>query len=66
MARNNFKSFEREDDEDTRKSKQFGKGPKHSRNIPGRGMRVINSWCEEEDLLDLDYELDVYPTHNQR
>ena len=66
MARTNFKTLDREDDDGKQKGKHFGKGPKHSKNIPGRGMRVINSWCEEEDLLDLDYELDVYPTHNQR
>ena len=35
----------RDDDDDRRKNKSA----KHSRNIPGKGMRVINSWSEEED-----------------
>lgn len=35
------------DDEDDRRIKS-SKGAKHSRNIPGQGMRVINSWSEEE------------------
>lgn len=40
----------REDDDDRRKNKSA----KHSKNIPGQGMRVINSWSEEEDDYDFD------------
>lgn len=44
----------RDDDEDRRKNKSA----KHSRNIPGKGMRVINSWSEEDydDDFDENYE----------
>jgi len=56
------------DDEDRRKNKPA----KHSRNIPGRGMRVINSWSEEEDYDeyedsdDLDYEYNDNTSQTQR
>lgn len=44
------------DDEDGRRK---GKPAKHSRNIPGQGMRVINNWSEEEyDEDDDSYEFD--------
>lgn len=46
-----------DDDDRNRKS---SKGAKHSKNIPGEGMRVINNWSEEN--LDDDYtsEFDEY------
>ena len=45
------------DDED--RSKKNSRGSKHSRNIPGKGMRVINSWYEDEDdEFDDDIELE--------
>lgn len=34
----------REDDDNRRKNKSA----KHSKNIPGQGMRVINNWSEED------------------
>lgn len=34
----------RDDEDDRRKNKSA----KHSRNIPGEGMRVINKWSEDE------------------
>ena len=43
------------DDEDRRKNKPA----KHSKNIPGKGMRVINNWSEEYDD-DLSLEEDEY------
>ena len=47
----------RDDEDDRRKS---SKGAKHSKNIPGKGMRVINSWSEEEyeddEWFDENYE----------
>lgn len=47
------------DDEDDRRKKST-KSLKHSKNIPGKGMRVINNWSEEDydkyDDSDLDYE----------
>ncbi len=43
----NYKDYE--DDADDRHKKN-SKGAKHSRNVPGRGMRVINSWYEDEDV----------------
>ena len=50
------------DEEDRRKIKPA----KHSRNIPGRGMRVINSWSEEENSDDLDYEYNDNTSQTQR
>lgn len=49
------------DDDDDRRIKS-SKGAKHSRNIPGQGMRVINSWSEEEYDEDDDsyYDDDEY------
>lgn len=47
MGRTNHKY--RDDDEDRRKNKSA----KHSKNIPGKGMRVINNWSEEYDDDDL-------------
>jgi hypothetical protein len=43
-----------DDDEGRRKNKLA----KHSRNIPGRGMRVINSWSEEDEI-ELNFNDDV-------
>ena len=50
------------DEEDRRKIKPA----KHSRNIPERGMRVINSWSEEENSDDLDYEYNDNTSQTQR
>jgi hypothetical protein len=50
------------DEEDRRKIKPA----KHSRNIPGRGMRVINNWSEEIDSDDLDYEYNDNTSQTQR
>ncbi len=51
------------DDDDDRRQKHT-KSAKHSRNVPGQGMRVINSWSEEDyddDLYDdSDYDSDVH------
>lgn len=44
------------DDEDGRPRKN--KPAKHSRNIPGKGMRVINSWSEEDEI-ELNFNDDV-------
>ena len=52
MGRTNFRH--REDEDSTRR----GKHPKHSRNMPGRGMRVINSY--DEDSYESLYEYDEY------
>lgn len=46
MGKTNHK--QRSYDEDDRSNKN-SRGAKHSRNIPGKGMRVINSWYEEDD-----------------
>lgn len=62
MGRTNSKFY---DDEDDRRKKST-KSLKHSKNIPGQGMRVINNWSEElygiEDLdsdsLNLDEDGD--------
>lgn len=68
MGRTNYKFHDRDDDDSRKSGKHYAKPPKHSRNLPGRGMRVINSWCEEEgdDLDDLDYEYSVDTTQTQR
>lgn len=42
------KNNHREYDDDDRKHKN-SRGAKHSRNIPGKGMRVINSWYDEDE-----------------
>lgn len=55
MGRTNYKY--RDDEEERRKNKSA----KHSKNIPGKGMRVINNWSEEyDDDLDLEEELSDY------
>lgn len=55
MGRTNSKY----DDDDDRRKKN-SRGAKHSRNIPGKGMKVINSWYEddEDDYFDDDIEMD--------
>lgn len=53
MGRTNHKHRD-DDDENRRKNKSA----KHSRNIPGQGMRVINSWSEEYDDDDWSEEYD--------
>lgn len=47
------------DDDDRRKNKPA----KHSKNIPGKGMRVINNWSEEYDDIDLE-EDDYLPEYD--
>lgn len=57
MGRTNYKY--RDDDEDRRKNKSA----KHSKNIPGKGMRVINNWSadyDEDDLLEEEEYLPEY------
>jgi hypothetical protein len=54
----------RDDEEDYRKNKSV----KHSKNIPGKGMRVINKWSEEEydEYDDFDYEYNDNTSQIQR
>lgn len=55
-----------DDEEDRRK---IQKRVKHSRNLPGKGMRIINSWSEEseeDDYDELDYEYDAHTSQTQR
>lgn len=58
------------DDEDRRP--RGTRGARHSRNIPGQGMRVINSWYEEDeddyfdDDVDIEDEVDVVLHKNTR
>ena len=63
MGRTNYKY--REDDDDRRKNKSA----KHSKNIPGKGMRVINNWYDEEDddYFDDDIEMEdsISIVHNK-
>ena len=40
------------DRDDDRKSVKYAKPAKHSKNFPGKGMRVINKWSEEPDDID--------------
>lgn len=56
MGRTNYKF--RDDDDDRRKNKSA----KHSKNIPGKGMRVINNWSADydEDLLEEEEYLPEY------
>lgn len=35
--------------EEEDRSRKNSRGAKHSRNIPGQGMRVINNWYEEDE-----------------
>ena len=54
-------------DDDDRRGKS-SKGAKHSKNIPGEGMRVINNWSEENDEDDMfevdEYEDELYDEYN--
>lgn len=49
------KSNKFDDDDSHRKN---SRGPKHSRNTRGVGMRVINSWYDEDD--DDIFEDDIF------
>lgn len=55
------------DDED--RGRKNSRGAKHSRNIPGKGMRVINNWYDEEDddYFDDDIEMEdsISIVHNK-
>lgn len=57
MGRTNYKY--RDDEEDRRKNKSA----KHSKNIPGKGMRVINNWSADEDD-DLYEDEDYLPEYD--
>ena len=46
-------------DDDDRQNKS-SKSAKHSKNIPGEGMRVINSWSEDNFDEDDWFEVDEY------
>ena len=69
MGKTNHKIRNRDDDDRGHKN---SRGAKHSRNIPGQGMRVINSWYEEEDddLFDDDVgvedEIEIVLNKNTR
>jgi len=55
------------DEEDDRR--RLSKGAKHSKNVPGKGMRVINNWSEEDEYdeyEDFNDEYDAYTTQTQR
>lgn len=46
MGKTTHKQREYDDDD---KNRKHSRSAKHSRNIPGKGMRVINSWYDDED-----------------
>lgn len=58
MGRTNYKYSE--DDDRPRKNKSA----KHSKNIPGKGMRVINNWSEEIDDDDLHEDEEYLPEYD--
>lgn len=45
------------DDDDDYGRKKSSKSAKHSRNVPGQGMRVINNWSDD-DYDDESYEFE--------
>lgn len=51
MGKTNFKNFG-DDDDRNKKSR----AAKHSRNIPGKGMKIVNVWYEEDDNEDDAFE----------
>lgn len=59
------KSYDSED----RKQKN-SRGSKHTRNIPGRGILVINSWYEDDDYFDdgvgVEDEIEIVLNKNTR
>lgn len=57
MGKTSHKHSKKYDDED--RSQRSHKGAKHSRNIPGKGMRVINGYYDDEDDDYFDDELGV-------
>lgn len=42
-------TYNQRDSEEDDRNKKNSKNVKHSRNIPGKGMRVINSWYDEDE-----------------
>lgn len=67
MGRTNSKY----DDDDDRRKKN-SRGAKHSRNIPGKGMKVINSWYEDDeddyfdDGVEMEDEVEIVLHRNTR
>lgn len=57
MGKTSHKHSKKYDDED--RPHRSHKGAKHSRNIPGHGMRVINGYYDDEDDDYFEDELDV-------
>lgn len=57
MGKTSHKHSKKYDDED--RSHRNNRGAKHSRNIPGQGMRVINGYYDDEDDDYFDDELDI-------
>lgn len=47
MGKTNFKNSG-DDDDRNKKSRAV----RHSRNIPGQGMKIVNTWYEEDDEDD--------------
>ena len=56
MGKTSHKHSKKYDDEER---SHRNKGAKHSRNIPGQGMRVINGYYDDEDDNYFDDELDI-------
>ena len=56
MGKTSHKHSKKYDDED--RSYRNNRGAKHSRNIPGQGMRVINGYYDDEDDDYFEDELD--------
>ena len=57
MGKASHKHSKKYDDEE--RSQRFHKGAKHSRNVPGKGMRVINGYYDDEDDEDDDAYFDA-------
>lgn len=57
MGKTSYKHSKKYEDED--RTHRNNRGAKHSRNIPGQGMRVINDYYDDEDDDYFDDELDI-------
>ena len=65
------KTTRRYRDDDNGRRQKDSREPKHSRNVPGRGMRVINTWYDEDDdyfddNVGVEDEVEVVPNKNTR
>lgn len=64
MGTKNHGDYQDFDDDDDNFRRRNKKHPRHATNIRGKGMKVLNSYVEEEDIYEDEHDQDYTTKFN--